>query len=110
MGKQIIIYYSEEFIERTDELLLILYTKNYFAFKEDAQKYVDKIYDFIRNNISTYPAKKTPAALSAYGSKYIICKANARTTWYIFFDVNEEKYFVKFITNNHTELATNFNL
>lgn len=110
MGKQISIYYSEEFIERTDELLFTLYTQNYFGFKEDAQNYVDKIYDFVRNNISTYPAKKTPSALSEYGSKYILYKANARTTWYIFFDIDEEKYFVKFVTNNHAELTANFNL
>ena len=110
MAKQISIYYSEELIELTDELLFVLYTQDYFGFREDAQNYVNKIYDFIKATISTYPAKNTPPALSKYGSKYIYYKANTKTIWYIFFDIDEEKYFVKFITNNHTSLIANFNL
>ena len=37
-------------------------------------------------------------------------KANANTTWYIFFNQDEQRFVVKFITNNHTNFIANFNL
>ena len=32
---------------------------------------------------------------------YITYQRNSNTTWYIFFSVIEDIYFVKYITNNH---------
>ena len=32
-------------------------------------------------------------------------KSNPRTTWYIFFDKEDNQYLITFITNNHTEIA-----
>lgn len=105
-----IIIYSPDVEIYFKKLINVLFKKEYFGFREDAKLYVARIIDFIENNIAGYPAKNTPAELQKYGNKYIFYKANKRTTWYIFFDVDEERYFVKFITNNHTELAASFNL
>ncbi|MGC4128298.1 MAG: hypothetical protein QM564_01780 [Bergeyella sp.] len=80
------------------------------GFIEDAQKYVNKIYDFVEQKITIYPAKDTPEELAHYGEKYLIYFANNHTSWYIFFSQIQNVYFVKFITNNHTEIIKNFNL
>jgi hypothetical protein len=104
------INYSDEFVAVTDDLIRTLYTQNYFGFVADAQDYVDRIYDFVRDNIRTYPAKTTPDELKEYGEKYILYKVNSRTTWYIFFNLKEDAYYVEYIANNHTHFIANFNL
>ena len=71
---------------------------------------MDRIYDFIRDNISTFPAKNTPTNLIEYGEKYILYKVNQRTSWYIFFTLKNGIYYVDFISNNHTDLIADFNL
>lgn len=90
--------------------MFILYDFEYFGFPADAEIYVEKILAFIEKNIETYPAKDTPEELSHYGEKYLIYPANNHTSWYIFFSQIQHVYFVKFITNNHTEMIKNFNL
>lgn len=80
MVRQVTIVYSGSFIENTDELIRILYSKSYFGFIEDAENYVDRIYDFIKDNIATYPAKNSPEDFLKYGEKYFIYKANLNTT------------------------------
>ena len=52
MVRQVTIVYSDAFIEITDDLIRILYQQNYFGFIDEAENYVDKIYDFIRDNIN----------------------------------------------------------
>ena len=110
MVRQVKIAYSEEFLESTDDLIYILYSKNYFSFIEDAENYVDKIYDFIRENIASYPAKSTPTDFKKYSESYLLYKANSNTTWYIFFTFKSDVYYVEFITNNHTDLMESFNV
>ena len=39
------------------------------------------------------------------GKKYIFYKANSRTTWYVFFESNENKILITGILNNHCEEA-----
>lgn len=51
MVGKIEIIYSEEFIVFLDELTKTLYDLGYFGFVEDAEFYVEKIYDFISANI-----------------------------------------------------------
>lgn len=109
MEKVIILYLPQvEFY--IDDLIDILYKEEYFGFKEDAKLYVDKMINYIEQHISTYPAKNTPTKLLQFGEKYMLYKANNRTTWYIFFSQEEQIYFVQFVTNNHSELVANFNL
>ena len=90
------------------ELILVLYQNEYFGFESDAQIYVQKIYDFIEQNISVFPHRRTPEKLSDLGSKYIFYKANPNTTWYIFFENNDSRFLVTFITNNHSEIVKFF--
>ncbi|MCS3871009.1 hypothetical protein J3D55_003925 [Chryseobacterium ginsenosidimutans] len=87
-----------------EELITVLYEKNYFGFESDAQAYVRKIYDFIEYNLPIFPYKKTPENLLSLGSKYIFYKANQNTTWYIFFENSENRYLITFITNNYSEI------
>src|SRR5690606_35191368 len=104
------IIFTPEFIEKTDNLAFVMFLEEYFGFLEDAEKYVDKIYDYIEDSIFTYPAKNTPEDLAQHGEKYLLYKANNNTTWYIFFSQIENHYIIKFITNNHTDFTSRFNL
>lgn len=93
-----------------NELVDILFEKEYFGFKKDAVLYTIKIKIFIEENISNYPSKIPPEEFRKYGEKYIIYKANNQTSWYIFFSQEDEYFFIKFITNNHTDFNKDFNL
>lgn len=92
------------------DLVYLLFQNEYFGFEEEAKKYVDKITFFIEENISTYPSRKSTEEFKKFGEKFILYKANSQTSWYIFFDQNEHKYLIKFITNNHTDFIKDFNL
>jgi hypothetical protein len=109
MVRQIEIIYADEFYEMMDDLIYILYSENYFGFIENAEHYVEKIYDFIENSITTYPAKVTPDKYKRYGEKYLLYNANDHTTWYIFFSQQQYVYFVQYIANNHTDFIADFN-
>lgn len=91
-------------IDFFEELIIVLYQKNYFGFESEAQNYVQKIYDFIEYNLPIFPYKKTPENLLNLGSKYIFYKANQNTTWYIFFENLDNRYLITFITNNYSEI------
>lgn len=85
MEKKVSILFPKKVIDFLDELLYVLYEKNYFSYKATASEYVLKIYDFIEANITTFPPKKTPEAIKHLGSQYIFYKPNQNTTWFIFF-------------------------
>ncbi|MEX0997706.1 MAG: hypothetical protein WDZ45_11710 [Flavobacteriaceae bacterium] len=86
-----------------ENLIQILFEKEYFSYEKSAQQYVSKIYDFIENHLIKYPHKTTPKNLSQLGSKFVFYKANNHTTWYIFFENKDSRYLVTYITNNHME-------
>ncbi len=86
-----------------DDLVRILYKKEYFGFIESAEEYVSKIYDSINENIRLSPYKTTPHKLKYLGSKYIFYKANSRTTWFFFFENSNNNYLITGILNNHCE-------
>jgi hypothetical protein len=103
MVGKIKLIYSKEFVYYLDELVRILYKKEYFGFIESADFYVSKIYDFVDENIETFPSKKTPIQLQHLGSNYIFYKSNQRTTWYVFFENIENNYLITNIINSHSE-------
>ncbi len=103
--EEIKVFYKSDVEHFLNELIYILYKDNYFTFLENAIDYKDKIIDFIEHNIATFPSRNTPLPLYNLGSKYIFCKSNARTTWYVFFEKEENQYLVTFISNNHSEIA-----
>lgn len=107
MGK-VIVQYLPEVEDYLDDLIRILFQKEYFGFSESAEIYVDTLVDFIDYNIGDIDSKSSPKELKYLGSNYIKFQANKNTTWYIFFEKSDNKFLVRFITNNHSELAKYF--
>ena len=85
------------------ELIEQLYDKNYFSFPDQAINYVFKIRKYIESSITTAYKRKAPEYFAKYGKdmSYFIYKANANTSWYIFFRQKADIYLICYITNNH---------
>ena len=99
------IIYQQEVEQYLNNLITILFEKDYFIYLENAIDYKDKIIDFVDQNIAVFPHKHTPKHLMHLGSKYIFYTSNKRTTWYIFFESKGKKYLITYITNNHVKIA-----
>lgn len=102
--EEVKVFLRKDVTDFLEELIFRLFQKEYFGFRESAQEYVQKIYDFIEFSLPLAPHKKTPERLVSFGSHYVFYKANSNTTWYIFFEKNENRFLVTFITNSHSEL------
>ncbi|NGM60497.1 hypothetical protein G5B30_01085 [Sphingobacterium sp. SGG-5] len=98
-----VVVLQQDVADFLENLIWILFEKEYFGFEESAQVYVSKIYDFIEFDLVNFPPKRTPHKLRRYGSKYVFYKANSHTTWYIFFESRGARYVITYITNNHME-------
>ncbi|MCD8042946.1 MAG: hypothetical protein LUH10_07755 [Tannerellaceae bacterium] len=86
------------------ELVDILLHKNYFNFREFADKYVDSLILELEKTIHLRPKRKAPRYFSRYGQElwYISYSKNKNTTWYFFFTLHEnDTYIIRYITNNH---------
>jgi len=84
---------------RLSDLLDALINEGYFYIFENAEEYVNDIYNFIY----TLPEQqKYNVQNTKYGAFYCRYKANAHTTYYIIFDIIAEVYYVNYILNNHT--------
>ncbi|MDA6072252.1 hypothetical protein NJT12_21725 [Flavobacterium sp. AC] len=105
MVGKIEVIYTPSVISHLNDLVIILYKKEYFGFIESADEYVDDIYDAIPERIKKSPHKQTPKLLQYLGSNYIFYKPNTRTTWYIFFEKRDQNYLITGITNNYCEEA-----
>ena len=105
MVGKIEVIFTSSVIRYLDDLVVILYKKQYFGFIESAEEYVDDIYDVIPERIKKSPHKKTPITLQYLGSNYIFYKTNARTTWYIFFEKRDQNYLITGIINNYCSEA-----
>lgn len=97
------IFYSQEFESQINCIIDVLFEEGYFGFRESAENYGAKIYDFIKYNIDSPTSKTSPSLFQKYGHFYIRYKANEQTTWYIFFDKKDTRYLVNFILNNHSQ-------
>jgi len=97
-----------EVSEYLDDLVDILFEKEYFSYVEDAVDYVDELRNDIKTKLHTKIYKLAPPYFDKYGKnmKYAGFKKNKRTTWYVFFTTyleNGEKiYLIRYIANNHT--------
>lgn len=103
--EKVIVQYLPEVESYLNELIYLLFQKEYFGYLETALDYVDDLINFIDYNISIFPPKNTPLNLIELGSIYIFYKANNHTTWFIFFENFENRFLVTYITNNHTEIV-----
>jgi hypothetical protein len=100
------IIFKKEFLDYFDELVYTLFVEEYFSYAENAQHYVDKIVDFTILEINSFPHKLTPKKLEYLGFKYFFYKANARTTWYIFFEKQDAVFLITGIISNHCAEAS----
>jgi hypothetical protein len=105
MVGKIKIIFTPHVIYYLDDLVRILYKKEYFGFIETAEEYVLKIYGAVSENIQLSPHKNTPISLQYLGSNYIFYKSNPRTTWYIFFEKRENNFLITGVLNNHCKEA-----
>jgi len=97
------IAYHPLVIDFLEQLTFALYEKGYLGFYDSACDYVDKMVDYISDNIHVDRYKKAPPCFNSYGKNmlYITYQPNNQTTWYIFFNVNDNRYLIRYITNNH---------
>lgn len=105
MVGKIKVIFTPYVIDFLDDLVRILYKKEYFGFIETAEVYVSKIYDAVLENIKSSTYKESPKTLKYLGSNYIFYKSNNRTTWYIFFEIKNNNFLITGIINNHCEQA-----
>lgn len=103
MGK--IVVFQKNATDYLNHLIEVLFNLQYFTFEESAQQYVSNIFDFIENELPYSSHRQTPKKLKNHGSKYAIYQSNKRTTWYIFFENQDNRYLITYIMNNHMSKA-----
>ena len=99
------VIFKDKVLDYFDELVYTLFKEEYFSYSENAQLYVNKIVDFIISEINSFPHKVTPQKLQYLGSNYIFYKANARTTWFVFFEKRDAIFLITGIINNYCREA-----
>ncbi|MBX3165107.1 MAG: hypothetical protein KF900_11570 [Bacteroidetes bacterium] len=104
-----IVHIKNDVVRDLDELITTLFKEEYFGFLEDAEDYVNNLYDRIRDELPNITQNTAPEKLKRFGKYYAKLKSNRRTTWYVFFNQQENIIVVKFITNNHTPQGAYFN-
>jgi len=91
-----------------ENLVIILYEKEYFGFEQAARKYVDELYEDITKTLPIQVKKPAPPYFDKYGKGmyYAVFKKSKRTSWYAFFRIYEKNdeliYQIRYIANNHT--------
>ena len=81
------VFYTTSVNQYLDDLVDILYFKNYFGFEESAIKYVDNLTGEIEKTIHLRIRNIAPTYFLKYGKDlhYTTYLKNKNTTWYIFF-------------------------
>ena len=72
--EKIIIIYNPIVEIYLNELIDILFLKNYFILKENATSYVEDLIAFVENNIHSIQHKNTPQKITHFGNFYITYK------------------------------------
>jgi hypothetical protein len=91
-----------------NDLVAILYEREYFGFEDAAIKYVKELVYDIKTYLPTKQHSLAPKYFDKYGKNmyYASFRKNKQTTWYAFFNKykkNEEIiYLIRYIANNHT--------
>lgn len=105
MVGKIEVVFKYEVTDFLSDLTQILYKKQYFSYIENAEEYVDYIYDEIEHSIHQKKHFVTSRKLHHYGKYYIVIRMNKRTAWYVIFDKKDNRYIIRYITNNHVAKA-----
>jgi len=92
-----------------NDLITILFEKEYFGFEENAKKYVDELLNDIITNLPTQLKREAPKYFTdryGEGLYYSVFSKSKRTQWYVFFRIYRKDkslyYQVRYIANNHT--------
>ena len=97
--------YQNNVLDFFNDLTYKPFDLEYFGFVESSENYIDRIVDFVEENIQNFPKRKTPLKLKRFGNNYIFFKINPRTTWYIFFEEQNNIFLITYILNNHCSEA-----
>ncbi|MHB8259799.1 MAG: hypothetical protein ACYDCN_02365 [Bacteroidia bacterium] len=103
--EKIEVFYNKGVESFLNNLVDILFKKEYFGFKKTSKEYVAKITFEINSEIHLKRHHESPKQLIKYGKYYIKVKGSHRTMWYVFFDKKDNRYFIEYITNNHVATA-----
>jgi len=95
------VIYLPEIENYINNLIDVLFEKEYFGFLEDSKLYVSKLIDYIDQNIHLIQPNISPKQLIHKGKYYISYSSNKRTTWYIFFEKRNRQILITYIFNNH---------
>jgi len=96
-----------EVLEYLEELIVILYEKEYFGFLETSSSYVMELLDDIDANLHTHRHRPAPKFFDKYGKGmyYAVFRKSKNTQWYVFFtsykNNGEIIYLIRYIGNNH---------
>lgn len=98
------IIYAASVREYLKEVSEILYEKEYFGFEDDAAEYIDLLTLDINETLPRRLKKPAPAYFSRYGKGmyYSVFKKNNNTSWYVFFNHEDDIYYIRYIGNNYT--------
>ncbi len=98
------IVFHKDVLDYLSELVEILHEKEYFGFEATAANYVDNLTDDIVKNIHNKLKKTAPAEFSKYGNnlKYVTYRPNKNTSWYVFFEFENDTYYIQYINDNHS--------
>ncbi|MDR2003935.1 MAG: hypothetical protein LBQ74_12960 [Prevotella sp.] len=98
------IIYAANVREYLKEVSDILYEKEYFGFEDDAAEYIDTLTLDIDETLPNRQKKKATPYFNRYGKglHYSVFKKNDNTQWYVFFNYEDDIYYIRYIGNNHT--------
>lgn len=95
-------------LDYLENLVIILYEKEYFCFLETSSNYVYELLIDIKMTLPIRQHRPAPKYFEKYGKgmKYAVFRKNKNTSWYVFFKTYEKNgeriFLVCYIGNNHT--------
>ena len=83
---------------KLDKLENVLFKKEYHGFRDSSKKYVENIIAFIYTipDLKHHPTKNTEL-----GTWFVRYQPNNKTTYYIIFDIRENRFLVNGLITNH---------
>lgn len=94
--------FHKEVVAFLNELVDILFEKEYFGFKDSAKDYVEQLVTEITGTIKNKHKKTAPDYFSKYAHNlYYATYRRNKTTWYVFFYYTRDTYYIRYIGNNY---------
>ena len=104
-----------EVLQYLDDLVFILFQKQYFSYLDTSIEYIDDLIEDIKNNLPAKRKRPAPEYFirfvanleQAANMQYAVFKKNKRTSWYVFFTTYEDEqtgddiFLIRYISNNH---------